>query len=68
MNTNPQNIFVYIENVPQIPVKNFTLVQKPGNEVWIRFTSPPPIDVTEPKFITVLLGVDGNFPPFPAQT
>jgi hypothetical protein len=58
--TNPQNIFVYIENVFQIPVVNYSLIQNAGT-VSIRFTSAPP---TKPVY--AYLGIDGYFPPFPA--
>lgn len=57
---NPQNIFVFIENVFQIANTNYTLIQGSGN-VYIRFSEPPP----DGKYITVLLGYDGYFPPFP---
>lgn len=59
--TNPENIFVYVENVWQIPTTNYTLVQI-GGKVWIRFNEAPPN-----KYITVLLGYDGYWPPFPSQ-
>lgn len=58
--TSPQNILVFVENVYQIPVLNYTLIQTPGNTVSIQFTSPPPN-----KRVTALLGFDGYFPPFP---
>jgi hypothetical protein len=57
--TNPQNILVFIENVYQIPVTNYTLIQD-ASYVRILFSEPPPS-----KSITVLLGYDGYFPPFP---
>lgn len=57
--TRPQNVMVYIENVYQIPVTNYSLIQGTGTNVLIRFTSPPPT-----KTVTALLGFDGNFPPF----
>jgi hypothetical protein len=57
----PQNIFVYIENVFQIPTVNYNLIQV-ADKVYIRFTEPPP---TKP--IRVLLGYDGYYPPFPAS-
>lgn len=59
--TSPQNIFVFIENVFQISTTNYTLIQGAGN-VYIRFSEAPPAG----KYITVLLGYDGYFPPFPA--
>jgi len=58
--SDPQNIFVFVENVYQIPGLNYTLSQGAGNTVNIVFSSPPPN-----KRVTVLLGFDGYFPPFP---
>lgn len=58
--TRPQNIFVFVENVFQIPNTNYTLIQV-GSRVFIRFNEAPPN-----KIITVLLGIDGYYPPFPA--
>ena len=60
--TNPQNIFVYIENVFQIPATNYTLLQNGDQTVSIQFTSAVPN-----KPVTAILGYDGNFPAFPAQ-
>ena len=59
--THPQNIFVFIENVWQIPTTNYTLIQS-GSRVYVRFNEAPPLL----KYITVLLGYDGYFPPFPS--
>ena len=56
----PENIFVLVENVFQIPVVNYVLSQGPGNTVNVSFTSAPPN-----KRITAILGYDGYFPPFP---
>ena len=53
----PQNIMVFIENVYQIPVTNYTLTGGVDN-ISIQFTSPPPN-----KIITALLGIDGYWPP-----
>ena len=58
--SDPQNIFVYVENVYQIPVLNYTLTQGSGGTVSIVFSSAPPN-----KRVTALLGFDGYFPPFP---
>jgi hypothetical protein len=58
--TNPQNIFVFIENVFQIPLVNYSLIQV-ADKVYIRFTEAVP---TKP--VRVLMGYDGYFPPFPA--
>lgn len=58
----PENIFVYVENVFQLPTTNFVLIQNGDNSVSIQFNEPPPT-----KFITVFLGYDGYFPKFPAQ-
>jgi len=55
----PENILVFVENVYQIPVTNYTLTGTQG-DVSISFTSAPPN-----KIITVLLGFDGYWPPNP---
>lgn len=55
----PQNIFVFVENVYQLPNVNYTLVQGTGDDVFIEFLSPPPN-----KSVTAILGFDGYFPPF----
>ena len=60
--TRPQNIFVYIENVFQIPVTNYTLVLESDQTVSILFASPPPN-----KPVVAILGYDGYFPAFPSQ-
>jgi hypothetical protein len=60
--TSPQNILVFIENVFQIANTNYTLTQISGG-VWIRFLGDAP---PAGKYITVLIGYDGYFPPFPA--
>ncbi len=56
----PQNILVFVENVYQIPNSNYELVDISGR-VYIRFLNEAPPS----KLITVLLGFDGYFPPFP---
>lgn len=61
--TSPQNIFVYVENVFQLPTLNYTLVQGSGSQVSIQFTSPVPN-----KRVYVFLGYDGYFPEFPAAS
>jgi len=57
--TKPQNVMIYVENVYQIPITNYTLTTGPGTTAttYISFTSPPP-----DKTITALLGFD-NFAP-----
>jgi len=63
--TNPQNIFVFVENVFQIPGDNYTLVQSSG-AVYINFvtgTEPAP---PSNKKVRAYLGIDGYFPPFPS--
>lgn len=54
--TDPENIFVYIENVFQIPTTNYILIGGPGS-VSIEFTSAPPN-----KTITAIIGYDGFWP------
>lgn len=53
----PQNVMVFIENVYQIPVTNYTLTGS-ANNIFIQFTSAPPN-----KIVTALLGIDGYWPP-----
>lgn len=54
--SDPQNILVFVENVYQIPVLNYTLAQGTGGTVSIVFSSAPPN-----KRVTALLGFDGYF-------
>ena len=55
----PENIFVYVENVFQIPNENYVLtnVGTTATSVVVEFTSPPPN-----KKVWAIMGYDGYFP------
>ena len=60
--THPENIFVYVENVFQLPTTNYTLILNGDATVSIQF-----VDAVPNKYVTVFLGYDGYFPAFPVQ-
>jgi hypothetical protein len=60
--THPENIFVYVENVFQLPITNYILIQNQDATVSIQF-----VDAVPNKYVTVYLGYDGYFPAFPTQ-
>jgi len=60
--TYPQNIFVYVENVFQLPTTNYILILNPDTTVSIEF-----VEAVPNKYVTVFLGYDGYFPEFPSQ-